>query len=209
MQWDNETHRHHTNVRINIVNFLYIIESGYERNQNSASEVERAVLFPGIEKTLAAYGVSNYGIQYDKVSSGNIDYNGLNLNGGNGEIPQNQLLIWGMVKPVNWPVSYNLVLQFYYDAGQVHQIRLEIRNNTILTWDNQKCHLPLESLALFSGSLAFKVAARINGDKMALNGAEINERITDRLKSAAYEIPAGSRSVQHGAKQHKEKNNGG
>jgi len=182
-----------TNVRINIVNFLYIIEAGYERNQSGTHEVERAVLFPGIEKTLAGYGVSNYGIQYDKVSSGNIDYNGLNVSGENGEIPQNQLLIWGMVKPVNWPVSYNLVLQFYYDASQVHQIRLEVRNNMILTWDNQKCHLPLESLAMLSGSMAFKVAAKINGDKLALSGAEINERITDKLKAASYEIPAGSR----------------
>jgi len=182
-----------TNVHINIVNFLYIIESGYERNQNNASEVERAVLFPGIETTLAGYGVSNYGIQYDKVSSGNIDYNGLKLGDGNGEIPQNQLLIWGMVKPVNWPVSYNLVLQFYYDASQVHQVRLEVRNNTILSWDNHKCHLPTASLALLSGSLAFKVAAKINGDRLALNGAEINERIADMLKSEAYQIPSDSK----------------
>ncbi len=106
------------------------------------------------------------------------------------QLQQNQLIIWGMVKPVNWPESYNLDLQFYYNSNPIFQFRLEIRKNTIVSWNNQKCRLPVTHIALVGGSLAFKIAGPLNGDKAgAQHSEDINRRISEQLKDAGDDLP--------------------
>ena len=173
-------------IKINIVNFIYIIDAGYERQINASQEIERAVLFPAIERTFRDFGVSNYSLQYEKVSNGNIDYSSTHPVFSGADENPDRLVIWGMVKPVNWPEKYDLTLLLYMDSQPVYRASLSVRQDMITSWNQQKCQLPLQSLGLISGILALK----IDGQKDRANSELTPAQVESYIKSVNYTLPA-------------------
>ncbi len=173
-------------IKINIVNFIYIIDGGYERDINISQEIERAIVFPAIEKTFRDLGISNYSLEYEKVSSGNIDYSSTNPSGFNSGPNLNRLVVWGMVKPLQWPKKYDLTLLFYQDSQPVYRASLNVRQGMITSWNQQKCKLPLQSLGLICGILGVKITSQNDRFSSEITSSDIETYITSRT----YSLPA-------------------
>jgi len=172
-------------IKINIVNFIYIIDAGYERDLDVSEEIERTKIFPAIEKTFRDLGISNYSLQYEKVSSGNIDYSNIIPQDISSDPASNQLVIWGMVKPLQWPEKYDLSLLFYQNSQPVYRASLNIRQGMITSWNQQKCNLPLQSLGLISGILGI----RINSQNEALEPKISSSELENYITSKTYSLP--------------------
>jgi len=160
-------------IKINVINFIYITDSGLESPIDPAQEIERAVIFPMIEKTFRDFGVSNYSLKYEAVSSGNMDYSAY---ASANEI-QNGLNIWGMVNPFNWPESYDLILIYYNDSQPVYRAGLSVRQGMITSWNKQKCQLPVASLGVLSGILALKNNSLNNRSKSQYDPVQVETYI--------------------------------
>jgi len=173
-------------IKINIVNFIYIIDAGLERQMNASQEIERAVMFPAIERVFQDLGVSNYSLQYERVYSGNIDYSATHPKFSGADEHPDQLVIWGMVKPIKWPEKYDLTLILYMESQPIYRASLSVRQGMITSWNQQNCQLPLQSLGLISGILALKIDGQKNGASSELDPAQVETYI----KSINYKLPA-------------------
>jgi len=153
---------------------------------NISQEIERAVIFPAIEKVFQDFGVSNYSLQFEQVYSGKIDYsNTQSVIAGADESP-GRLVIWGMVKPLKWPEKYDLTLILYMDSQPVYRASLNVRQGMIISWNQQNCQLPLQSLGQICGILALKIDGQKNVPKSEPDPAQMESYI----ESLKYKLPA-------------------
>ncbi len=173
-------------IKINVLNFIYITDSGVETPVNPAHEIERAVIFPMIEKTFRDIDVSNYSLKFEAVSSGNMDYSVTYSEYSSANETQSGLNIWGLVNPFNWPDSYDLTLIYYNDSQPVYRAGIKVRQGMITSWNSQKCQLPLPSLGVISSILALKNADQNDRTKSQFDP----ERIESYIESNNYTLPA-------------------
>jgi len=151
-----------------------------------SQEIERAVMFPAIERVFQDFGVSNYSLQYEQVSSGNLDYSDIHPVFSETDEHQDRLVIWGMVTPLEWPNKYDLNLIFYMETQPIYRATLSVRQGMITSWNQQKCQLPLQSLGQISGILALNIDDKNNGASSEFDPVQIESYI----KSMNYELPA-------------------
>ncbi len=148
-------------VNIGIVNFLYIHDKGYDPEENAGAAIETNILFPALENECERYQIPSYSINFEKVLSGEIrDYDmprpvSTNLNGNNDPY---DIVIWGLVKPISWPRSYDLQLFLFRHSNPVSQSKLKIRNNRIVNWNGKNANLPEEAVKILPGVIAYKLA---------------------------------------------------
>ncbi len=173
-------------IKINVINFMYTIDTITEHQINASQEIERAIMFPAIEKVLRDFGVSNYSLRYEKVNSGNIDYSARNPEfSGFDERPEG-LVIWGMVEPVKWPERYDLTLIYYMDSYPVYRASLSVRQSMITSWNRQKCQLPPQSLGMISGLIALKTESQRDNAGTKFDPGKVSAYI----QSKNYSLPA-------------------
>jgi tetratricopeptide (TPR) repeat protein len=168
-------------VEIEIINFLYLHDKGYESQNNSKHEVETSTLFPAIEKDIRKNGLSNYSIKFEKVLTGNLEYSGPGIVKSDFNAHDDDaydLSIWGLVKPITWPSHYDLDLIIFFNSNLLLRSDIKIRNNNIVLWDGHKCNLSKDVLSIIPGIFA-EVISHQNGKKL---NDEISSQISERLK---------------------------
>jgi tetratricopeptide (TPR) repeat protein len=173
-------------VKINIINFLYIFDAGLDVQMSQSQEIERTVIFPAIEKVFEDFGVSNYSLQYEQVSGGNLDYSDMHPVLADADEQQGRLVIWGMVTPLEWPEKYDLTLIFYMGSQPVYSAIINVRQGMITSWNQQNCQMPLQSLGLISAIQALKIDAQNNVE----NSVSDLTQIENYIKSMNYKLPS-------------------
>jgi tetratricopeptide (TPR) repeat protein/TolB-like protein len=148
-------------VQVGIINFLYLHDNGYESKNNSNHAIETSVLFPSLENEIKQYGMSNYSIRFEKVMNGNLEYSesfdqlsDRYTNNGNGY----DLNVWGLVKPINWTIHYDLDLVLFIDSHFFVRSHIKVRNKRIIQWDGKKCNLSQETLGVLPGAISYALA---------------------------------------------------
>lgn len=173
-------------IKINIINFIYILDAGLDRQMSQPQEIERTVIFPAIEKVFEDFEVSNYSLQYEQVSSGDLDYTDIRPVLSDADSQQERLVVWGMVTPLEWPDKFDLTLIFYMGSQPVYRAIINVRKGMITSWNQQNCKLPLQSLGLISAILALKIDGQSNVEN---SGPDLIQ-IENYIKSMNYVLPA-------------------
>jgi len=168
-------------VKINVISFIYTLDSGLDEQVRSKQQIERSVIFPAIEETFRELDISNYSLKFEPVNSGNVDYTVSAPKFQALSEEQRGLNLWGMVRPVDWPLNYDLTLVYYINAKPLYQADLEIRDKMIVKWNQYECRLPITSLGMMSGVLALKFGDQTDGNA---------NRIESLVDSRKYTLPA-------------------
>ena len=148
-------------INIGIVNFIYINDNGYDPEEDAGTGIETTILFKAIETECERYQIPSYSINFERVLSGEMrDYDmpravSTNLN-GNGD--PYDIIVWGLVKPISWPRSYDLQLFLFRHSVPVNLSKLKIRNNRIVNWNGKSANLPEEAIRVLPGVLIYKLA---------------------------------------------------
>jgi tetratricopeptide (TPR) repeat protein len=179
------------NFKVCFLDFLYVVDGGYEPYYSFEKNVERHTLLQNMEKEFSLQNGYEIKTEALTVLRGSMDYleNGVKEETGHDVYTEYDLAIWGVVQPVSWPTDYDMILYIFPNSikypARVHDFSLRIREGRITKWGKYSCDLPEKTMSAIPQIVSLKY---IRSEVPEELNKTLEELFTKNLKKIPFDI---------------------